>query len=276
MKFKWYTDGKSTIKVREGEEVPEGYSPGRTFNSNPWNKGLTKEQDPRLAVLSSSTWKKGNIPWNKGLTTTNSDKLREVGEHISIANKGKRAWNRGRSMSEESRKKLSTARMGTASPIKGLTKEEVPYLRVISEKLKGHKVSKESIAKGWHTKHLNGTCSSSKPEDDMYLDLTSRYGEDNVYRNYDEDPRYPFAVDFYIKSEDLFIELNLFWMHNDHPFDPSSEEDVETLRKWETKTSPQYKVATEVWSVKDPLKLETARRNHLNFKFIYKNIVLTC
>lgn len=32
---KWYTDGKTTIKVNPGEEIPAGFSPGRIFKSNP-------------------------------------------------------------------------------------------------------------------------------------------------------------------------------------------------------------------------------------------------
>lgn len=32
---KFYTDGKITIKVKPGEEVPDGFHLGRTFNSKP-------------------------------------------------------------------------------------------------------------------------------------------------------------------------------------------------------------------------------------------------
>ena len=59
------------------------------------------------------------------------------------------------------------------------------------------------------TKRLNHTFNSSKPEDDYYQALVLEYGADDIERQYNKDPRYPFACDFYIKSLDIFIELNL-------------------------------------------------------------------
>ena len=38
-KRKFYTDGVKTIRLRLTDAVPEGFWPGRTFHSNPWNKG---------------------------------------------------------------------------------------------------------------------------------------------------------------------------------------------------------------------------------------------
>lgn len=32
---KFYTDGVKTIKVKPGEEIPDGFYLGRTFNSSP-------------------------------------------------------------------------------------------------------------------------------------------------------------------------------------------------------------------------------------------------
>lgn len=54
----------------------------------PWNKGLTKETDPRVAKNSESTSKgcKGRIPWNKG--TVNSSLK---GKSWKLVN-GKRVW----------------------------------------------------------------------------------------------------------------------------------------------------------------------------------------
>lgn len=35
-KFKFYTDGQKTIKIKDGDEIPDGFHPGRTFKSNPF------------------------------------------------------------------------------------------------------------------------------------------------------------------------------------------------------------------------------------------------
>jgi len=81
-----------------------------------------------------------------------------------------------------------------------------------------------------------------------------------------------FECDFYIISEDRFIELNRFWTHNDHPFNPLSLEDISTLEDWEDKVRngrPKYAEAIAVWSVMDPLKLQVAKENNLNYDVIY-------
>lgn len=62
--------------------------------------------------------------------------------------------------------------------------------------------------KEYETKRENGTFNTSKPEDGYYSYLAEKYGADDVIRQY-KDERYPFACDFYVKSKDLFIELNL-------------------------------------------------------------------
>ena len=263
MKFRWYTNGTQDIKVQEGDVIPNGFHPGRrTAGRTAWNKGLTKKDNPNLKG-SSSSFQKGHVPWNKGKTKETDPTLRKISEIVSVKNKGKPAHNRGVPMKEESRKKLSESHMGITSWAKGLTKETDCRIKTISDKLMGHPVSSETIAKGWATKHRNGTCKSSVPEDKMYVELCARYGVCNVLRNYNGDSRYPYPVDFYVITEDLFIELNLFWMHNDHPFDAESSSDVSVLQEWVEKASngsAQYKTAIQIWTQKDVLKLNTARK----------------
>lgn len=275
MKFRWYTDGVQDIKVQPGGTVPTGFRPGRRTAGRPaWNKGLTKSDCPNLRG-SSSSFRKGNVPWNKGKTKETEPILQTVAEKVSIKNKGKPAYNKGIPMREESKKRLSQARKGQSSWNKGKTKETDSRVKRISDSLLGHPVTPETVAKGWETKHRNGTCKSSVPEDSMYRDLCLKYGADNVLRNYQKDSRYPYPVDFYIKSEDLFIELNLFWMHNDHPLDVNSAEDLNILRSWQEKAATgyaQYQTAIHIWTQRDPLKLTTACNNKLNFIFIYKNL----
>lgn len=62
--------------------------------------------------------------------------------------------------------------------------------------------------KSMNTKRRNGTFNSSKPEELFYEALIEKFGADNIVRQY-KCASYPFNCDFYVKSRDLFIELNL-------------------------------------------------------------------
>ena len=92
-----------------------------------------------------------------------------------------------------------------------------------------------------------------------------------IYRNYKDSERYPFYCDFYIKEDDLFIELNAHWTHGGKPYDPNDEECQNQLIEWQekAKTSQFYKNAIETWTVRDVKKLQCAQKNKLNYKVIY-------
>jgi len=65
-------------------------------------------------------------------------------------------------------------------------------------------------------------------EEDYYNYLLSMYDKSDILRQYKSE-RYPWHCDFYIISEDKFIECNYFWTHGSHPFDKNSQEDQERL-----------------------------------------------
>ena len=133
---------------------------------------------------------------------------------------------------------------------------------------------KEFADTNWEMKKKNGTCSSSKPEDQMYKELVKVFGKDAVKRNYNKDKRYPFHCDFYIVSHDVFIELNATWYHGRHFFDVNNDADVELLRFWESKVEENhlaYKDAIYRWTVMDPLKRQTAEKNGLNYFVFWDN-----
>lgn len=122
---------------------------------------------------------------------------------------------------------------------------------------------KEKITK---TKQENNTFNTSKPEDDIYKLLKGIFPD--TKRNYSNDPRYPFACDFYVPSEDLFVELNFHWTHGKHEFNPNDKNDLDTLSKWREKAkkgSKFYEVAINVWTNRDPQKFVTARKNGLKY-----------
>ncbi len=115
------------------------------------------------------------------------------------------------------------------------------------------------------TKRKRGTFNTSKPEEYYYSYLVSKYGEDNIIRQY-HDERYPFNCDFYIKTDDLFIELQGNWTHGTKPYE-DTDSDNEILNDWieEAKTKPYYKNAIYTWTDLDVRKRNIAKKNKLNY-----------
>lgn len=117
------------------------------------------------------------------------------------------------------------------------------------------------------TKKKNGTLNTSLIEDKLYIKLKNKYSD--AIHHYSTDPRYHFECDFYIPSKDLFIELNFHWTHGSASFDENNFEHIEKLNLWKSKNTKFYKTAIDVWTKRDPLKLETFKKNNLNYKIFY-------
>lgn len=123
------------------------------------------------------------------------------------------------------------------------------------------------------SKRQNGTWSTSKPEEDMYIILCNRFGADDIVRQYKES-RYPFHCDFYVKSLDLFIELNATWLHGGHWFDSTDKHDLQVLHEWQQYAESGkefYGVAVDVWTVRDLKKRNVAITNNLNYVAFWNN-----
>lgn len=228
---KFYTNGVKTIKLSPDDIILEGYHLGRTFNKNPWNKGLTKN-DPRVRLNTEKCHKtrkeKQNYhSWNKGLTKSTNASLKRVSEAVAKARK------------------------------------ENPYNEEQLSRMCEHIIE---------TKRKNNSFHTSKSEDQYYEYLLSIYDKEDIIRQY-RDNRYPFNCDFYIKSEDLFIECNYSWVHMNHPYNESDENDKKLLAEKYKKAenSNYHKYAIKVWTESDVLKLKTFRENKLNFMIIYPN-----
>jgi hypothetical protein len=129
--------------------------------------------------------------------------------------------------------------------------------------------TKEVQDKIYRTKKKNHTVTSSKSEIRMYNILIDRFGKDDVVHQYKHDTRYPFVCDFYIKSLDLFIELNAHWSHGSRWFDYNNADDLHVLDKWKSKAydekSLYYEAAITTWTVRDVKKKQTAIDNKLNY-----------
>lgn len=82
---------------------------------------------------------------------------------------------------------------------------------------------------------------------------------------------YPFNCDFYLPDYDLYIEIQGTWAHGFHPFDINNKDDINKLNIWKekSKTSKFYKHSIKVWTNKDVVKRETAKKNNLNYLEIF-------
>lgn len=123
----------------------------------------------------------------------------------------------------------------------------------------------------YQTKKRNNSFVVSGPEQKLLSLLVNVFGKDNVLHQYADDHRYPFTCDFYIPSEDLFIELNASWTHGGHFFDATSSEDTQVLSKWADKKTAYYDNAIDTWTVRDVLKRKTAEDNNLRYVVFWDN-----
>lgn len=126
------------------------------------------------------------------------------------------------------------------------------------------------------TKRENGTLSTSSSEDALYGLLVAYVNQHGmtVVRQYRDEKRYPFAVDFYIPERDLFIELNGSWSHGGHWYEADREMDQKTVQTWlrKGKKSKYYRVALETWIKRDVRKREAARKAQLNYVTLWDGL----
>ena len=120
---------------------------------------------------------------------------------------------------------------------------------------------KEVVLKGIKTKRINHTFNTSKPEQEILKLLRQKF-KDVQYQYTSE--KYSFACDVYIPQRDLYIEYQGTWTHGKKPFE-GTKEDLQKIELWKSKNTKFYKTAINVWTVRDPLKRETAKKNNLNW-----------
>lgn len=131
--------------------------------------------------------------------------------------------------------------------------------------------SEEAKEKIRQTKRKNGTFNTSIIQKNFSEYIKTTYGDD-VVEEYSSDNRYPYACDFYIKSMDLFIEIQGAPGHGDHPYDEDSDEDNSIVEKWESKDfekTPLYKSMIDVWTQSDVAKRYRAKEKGLNYIEIF-------
>jgi len=124
-----------------------------------------------------------------------------------------------------------------------------------------------SAIKRFETMKKNNSFNTSQPEEECYQLLLKKFSKDDIERQY-KSQSYPFHCDFYIKSLDLYIEYHGTWTHQFKPF-KHSVEDLQKLKELQNKNTKYYNTSIEIWTKIDPLKLQTFKKNKLNFKIFY-------
>lgn len=232
-----------------------------------WKEGISEKH--RLASSRAHKGKPSANKGKKGLLKANKTSFQ----------KGREPWNKGLKGVQQSTRKGETAatnpeiaRMAELRRGQKRTPEQREHIR--QGKVNQQPLSPEKLqiklSKAYITKKRNQSFNTSEPEERFYEELKEMNRFKTIYRRYKED-RYPFYCDFYIQEDDLFIELNLHWTHGGRPYDPNDPDCQKQLALWQekAKTSKFYQQAIETWTVRDVKKLDTARRNNLNYKTIY-------
>ena len=165
-------------------------------------------------------------------------------------------------------KQTNIQRYGVDNPLKN---------KEIREKIKQTNIQKYGVDNPlknkeiWKKSQDNRQISSkSKLENNFLNYLKLKYEPDDIITQY-KSKEYPYYCDFYIKSINLYIEIQGHWTHNDHPFDINNLNDQLIMNKWRTKSlsDKYYKNALNTWTIKDVEKRNTAIQNNLNYLEIF-------
>lgn len=125
-------------------------------------------------------------------------------------------------------------------------------------------------AKEIATKKLRKSLNTSRAEDKCYELLLQVFSESDIYREH-KCERYPFYCDFYIKSQDLFIEFNGHWTHGRFPYKKHDLKCKKQLALWKRRSheSNFFKNAITTWTVRDVKKRNIAKSNKLNYTEVW-------
>lgn len=244
----------------------------------------TKVLTSDLGKYLNSGWELGN--WNQEELNKKSgagvknfySELKENGEYekysnqrnSKISNTLKDFWgNTTIEYKEKREKKKSESRNNWTIEEKQLYHEKMSEAAIEQRKLITKSEYKERSKKGFETRKANHTMNTSSFEEKLYKLLISYFSVDDVIREYCDDTRYPFHCDFYIKSKDLFIELNLHPSHNNHPYDENNKDDVAEKELLIESNTDWNNMIVDVWTKRDVEKLSFAIKNNLNYVTIY-------
>ena len=134
-------------------------------------------------------------------------------------------------------------------------------------------LSEKTKQKRYETLRRNHTFNTSKIEETIYEKLIDIYGKSDVLREYKDKYRYPYRCDFYIKSLDLFIEVQGYYTHGKEPYDQNSISHQILVQKYKERYGPNCQ-AIVIWTIKDVEKRNKAKENNLKYLEIFHKDIL--
>lgn len=144
---------KQSIEISKG--LKKAYASGKMI---PWNIGASSTEESKIKVKKTmkakvangeltSLWEKGHAPWNKGLTKETDSRL--AGKTVPLEIREKIAKTlMGHDVSKETKKKQSNARLGVKPWNDGQTADTNPKVKEMCKKSHETKVKNNSYSTG--------------------------------------------------------------------------------------------------------------------------------
>ncbi len=125
------------------------------------------------------------------------------------------------------------------------------------EKISRAHLTPEVQEKTYRTKKENGTMNGSKMDDHIFARLREHFPD--AVQHHKDPLRYPFACDFYLPTEDIFIEYDGTWTHGPGFFDEKKVAHRQLLEEWRSHGDSRYfQNAIDAWTVRDVAKRQAA------------------
>ena len=134
-------------------------------------------------------------------------------------------------------------------------------------------LSEKTKQKRYETLRRNHTFNTSKIEETIYEKLIDIYSKSDILREYKDKDRYPYRCDFYIKSLDLFIEVQGYYTHGKEPYNPNYINHQILVEKYKERYGPNCQAIT-IWTIKDVEKRNKAKENNLKYLEIFHKDIL--
>ena len=253
--MKYITNGVIQTMIKPGDEMPEGFHFGKLPVSEKTRKILSESHKGIKPTKESIEKMKKTFVERYGVTSPSL--FPGVGEKISEKLSSEEV--------QEKMKKTCLEKYGVEHCLQSDVYKE-KMRETMYEKYGDRNYNNKE--KEYETRKKNGTLGlfETRPEKELYTLLVQEFGEEDVYKQY-RTSEYPFKADFYIKSLDCYIEYHGYWMHNNHPFDSTNENDLKIVEEWKAKG---YDVAVSTWTDLDIRK--ASYKNKVNLIIYYPDV----
>ena len=155
-------------------------------------------------------------------------------------------------------------------------KNKAAYDKMISTK---SRLVSDKIDLFRDTGNLDLSMFASDAERIVFQYLVDKFGKQDVYYQYGVHPydaRYPYPCDFYIKSLDLFIELNVHYSHGSHWYDESNPDDRLRVKNLLETNNVKNVKSVKTWHDIDIEKRNVARLSGIKYLVFWDGQYLYC